>query len=156
MYNSKGDLDPVPGCNGGITLCPLCHWATVNHGALAASDNAVPIPETTPTVQSSYFVQSTYPEAFPGLQGARQTQLIFESLNKTANCGNSDLDRNTLDRNWAPAEISPAEFENRNLEGKMPPPHDRRYPIIGDYDFEFSCQKDLQEKYLGLFSPGKV
>ena len=53
-------------------------------------------------------------------------------------------------------EIFSAEFENRNSEGKMPPSHDRRYPITGDYDFEFNCQKDLWEKYVDLFSPRKV
>ena len=53
-------------------------------------------------------------------------------------------------------EIFSAEFENRNSEGKMPPSHDRRYPITGDCDFEFNCQKDLWEKYVDLFSPRKV
>lgn len=38
----------------------------------------------------------------------------------------------------------------------MSPFRDRRYPITGDDDFGFSCQKDLQEKYVGLFSPRRV
>ena len=85
----------------GITFHSFCHWAAASHGPLEAPDNTETIPEIIPTVQSSHLVKSRNPKALPCLQADLQTELTFELLNTTADCINSNLDRNTFNQNWA-------------------------------------------------------